>query len=251
MLGAISDPFGGVCMSKIFDAYQKKVGETIDHGLEVAQAGSQRLFPTPSAKQQAEFDQLANRMLGLRHDSRGTVIGFASSESGEGSSYVSYTVANILSRIYNQKVAWLDLNILSPQKKLIDSTEISVAAYLQDSSLIEKVPNYDSLLLVPAGDNLMGKRGLFAGQGFLDLLAGLSFKFDFTILDLPPILSSADPALMASAADGLLLVLEQRHLKWEVIEHGVNSLQEKGVQVIGTVINHRKYDLPKFLYDRL
>ena len=56
---------------------------------------------------------------------------------------------------------------------------------------------------------------------------------------------------MAAGADGLLLVIEQKYLKREIVEHGLRILQDKGVQVLGTVINRRQYLLPKIIYDRL
>jgi len=238
-------------MSKIFDAYRKQVGETLDLGLEVAQAGSFKLYPTPSPQQQAEFDQLANRMLALRLESRGAVVGFASSSAGEGSSFVSYTAASILARVYNQKVVWLDMNFLNPQKKLKGLNQSTVASLLQDPEQADLLSRNESPLLIPAGDNLMGARGLFAGQQYEELLSRLSRRFDFAIVDLPPVLSSADTALMASVTDGLLLVVEQKFLKWEVIEHGVQSLRDKDVQVLGAVINRRKFEIPKIIYDRL
>jgi len=40
-------------------------------------------------------------------------------------------------------------------------------------------------------------------------------------------------------------------LKWEVIKSGIDSLREKDVPVLGAVINRRRYELPKFIYDRL
>lgn len=56
---------------------------------------------------------------------------------------------------------------------------------------------------------------------------------------------------MAAGADGFLLVIEQKYLKVEVINHGIQGLRDKGVHLLGTVINRRTYDLPKVIYDRL
>ncbi len=75
--------------------------------------------------------------------------------------------------------------------------------------------------------------------------------FDFVILDLPPVLKSTDTALIGRNTDGLLLVVEQKFLKWEVINHGVDSLREKDVKILGSVINRREFELPKVIYDRL
>ena len=73
-------------MSKIFQAYKMKVGESADVIEEVQRLGTVSLFPAPKGKQADDFSRLAHRILRLRLDSRGSVICFASTASGEGAS---------------------------------------------------------------------------------------------------------------------------------------------------------------------
>ena len=90
-----------------------------------------------------------------------------------------------------------------------------------------------------------------AATNYQDVLAELSARFDFVIVDIPPVLDSPETGLMALGGDGLLLVIEQQYLKWEIVSHGLQMLRGKGVQVLGSVINRRKFTLPKVIYDRL
>ena len=238
-------------MSKIFDAYRKKVGGLSDLSLDIRQAGSVTLFPSPGGTQKSDFNKLANRLLGLRMENRGAILSFGSSASGEGASFVSYNAAMMLATVYDQKVVWIDGNFLSPQKKLIGQDRNTFSSLLKDPGRIDDLIASDNPLLVPGGADLMEARGLVADRNFHDLLANLARRFDFTIIDLPPVLNSTDTALMAAGTDGLLLVIEQKFLKREVIEHGLQGLRDKGVQVLGSVINRRTFDLPKVIYDRL
>ena len=238
-------------MSKIFEAYRKKVGGLSDLSLEIGKAGSVTLYPSPEGSQQSDFNKLANRLLGLRLENRGAVLSFGSSASGEGASFVSYNAAIVLATIYHQKVAWIDGNFLSPQKKLLGQNWNTFSSLLRDPGKIDDIIASDNPLLIPGGADLMGARGLVADRSYRDLLANFARRFDFTIIDLPPILNSTDAALMAAETDGLLLVIEQKYLKREVIEHGIQGLRDKGVQVLGSVINRRTFDLPKVIYDRL
>ena len=102
-------------MSKIFDAYRKNVGDLSNLSLEIGKAGSISLYPSPEDIQKDDFNKLANRLLGLRLENRGAVLAFASSTTGEGASFVSYNTALYLATGYNQKVAWIDGNFISPQ----------------------------------------------------------------------------------------------------------------------------------------
>ena len=238
-------------MSKIFDAYRKKVGGLVDLSLEIGKAGAISLYSTPEGKQRDDFNKLANRLLGQRLENRGAVLAFGSSARGEGASFVSYNTALYLATVYHQKVVWIDANFKDPQVRLLGQERHTFSQFLQHPEEIDDLVVSDNPLLMSGGRNLQDVRGLLADHNYGTLLENLARRFDFVILDLPPILNSTDTALMAAGADGFLLVIEQKYLKVEVINHGIQGLKDKGVQMLGTVINRRTYDLPKVLYDRL
>lgn len=238
-------------MSKIYEAYRKRLGDDVDLTVEIGRVGTAALYPMPDATQQGEFSQLANRLLDLKREDRGAVIAFASSAAGEGASFVSYNTALMLAGVYNQKVAWVDANFQAPQSRLADSEGPSLSTLLQHPDRLADLRVSGNPTLVAAGANLMMLRGLFADQKCRDLMQAFGSRFDFTLIDLPPVLSTTDSALMAAATDGLTLVIEQRYLKREIITHGMEALHAKSVRVLGAVINKRSYDLPKVIYDRL
>lgn len=238
-------------MSKIYEAYRKRVGDDPDLSIELGRAGTVALYPMPHATQQAEFSQLANRLLDHKREDRGAVIAFASTASGEGASFVSYNTALMLATVYHQKVCWIDANFQTPQKALAHAEGPSLATLLQNPERLAELRPAGNPTLVPGGLNLQAVRGLFADQKCQDLVRGLSARFDFTLIDLPPVLSTSDTALMATTTDGLTLVIEQRFLKREIIGHGMEALRAKSVRVLGAVINKRSFDLPKVIYDRL
>jgi Mrp family chromosome partitioning ATPase len=238
-------------MSKIFDAYKKQARLSSDVTRVVASAGTIKLFPLPGDSQRAEFSKLANRLLGMRTEGRGVSIGFASSASGEGASFVSYHTALVLAQDYDQKVAWIDGNFLSPQKSLNATNSTSFCTLIREPGALGDLIPSGNPQLIPGGTDLVGARGHFAGENYRQLMDKLKDAYDFVIIDMPPVLNSNDTALMAREVEGLLLVVEQKYLKWEVINHGIESLREKDVKVLGSVINRRKFDLPKVLYDRL
>jgi protein-tyrosine kinase len=251
-------------MSKIFDAYKKSLDappsvddappsverEQTEFKAKLTPPGPP-LFPALGTIQMGEMDKLASRLLPIKGVDKGVVLGFASSTSGEGASFVSFHAAMVLAQTYGQKVIWIDANFLSPQESLINDSNLSLGDLLYDPSLASTLGHRNNPLVIPAGRNLLGRRGLFASDSYRNLLDILSRQFDYTILDFPAILKTTDTALMAAETDGLLLVVEQKYLKREVINYGVQGLIEKGVQVLGTVLNKRKFELPKTIYNRL
>jgi len=238
-------------MSKILKAYKKQMASGPPSPSRTGSIGFKPLFPAPKEAQQNDFNQLANRILGLRSGPKALVISFTATTSGEGTSYVSFNTAVNLAQVYNQKVCWIDCNFLSPMEELNQDSGVKLSSLLKEPRLASELDPEGYPFLIGGGSDLHATKGMFAGPGYRNALKELGLKFDFIFLDLPPVLEVSDTALIASECDGTLLVIEQKYLKWEVVNHGVEVLQEKGVEVLGSVINRREFVLPKAIYDRL
>lgn len=238
-------------MSTIHQAFKKKTSGSPDFAAELTAMDRISLFPVPDGQQRAEFIHLANMLLDFKPANRGAVIAFASSVSGEGASFVSYNTARQLAHVMNRSVAWIDANFHSPQRKLAVLGDITLAEMLREPERFAHLPGGVNLTLVPGGVDLDGCASDLASERSPALLKLFSQKFDFTVVDCPPILGSVETELLAARSDGLVVVVERRRLKREIIRSGLEHLASKRVNVLGTVFNRRSYELPKLIYDRL
>jgi polysaccharide biosynthesis transport protein len=239
-------------MNTIYEAYNKQVMGMPEMTERLHQVGSLRLYQPPHESQQEEFAKLSLRLLEMKCEDQGTVLAVASSMSGEGASFVSYSMATVLGLVYEQKVAWIDGNFRSPQKKLQGQDGSTFADLLRDPDLSSDLPCSPAHVThVPGGTDLRSERARFTEKNYSDLISSLASRFDVVIIDLPPILETQDAALMARKTDGLLLVVAHRRLKRESIDSGVRSLKELGVNILGAVMNRRQFDLPGFLHNRI
>ena len=69
------------------------------------------------------------------------------------------------------------------------------------------------------------------------LLEVLKDSFDMIVIDLPPILLSADTQAIAGIADVTVLTALARHSLWGELMRSVTMLDENGVKVISVVLN--------------
>lgn len=69
------------------------------------------------------------------------------------------------------------------------------------------------------------------------LLEELKNSFDMIVIDLPPILLSADTQAIASIADVVILTALARHSLWGQLMRSVTMLDDCGVKVISVVLN--------------
>jgi Mrp family chromosome partitioning ATPase len=99
------------------------------------------------------------------------------------------------------------------------------------------------------------KRDFHYGSKWIDTLKDTLRKnrtrFEFIILDIPPILTYAEGILLSKLCDGIVLVLQAENTRYEVVQEAQKLLEHSNVPVIGCILNRRKYHLPKWLYERL
>lgn len=237
-------------MSKILEAMRRTEPGGIDFGFKLATLDQAALFPVPPKSQMAEFEQLSNALIERHDGTTGQVVTFASTVSGEGTSYVSYNVARHLSYMLDRKVAWVDANFRAPQRRL-PADGATFKGLLQNPGAFKDLKRAGNLVLVPHGDETIKSVDLLSGESYPTLLDIFQRNFYFTILDAPPILSSVDVAHLAAPTLGLVLVIESRRLKHEIIRHGLDTLATQKVNVLGSVLNKRIFDIPGFLYRKL
>lgn len=98
----------------------------------------------------------------------------------------------------------------------------------------------DRLFLLGSGatvDAATGPSELLGGQPMAALLASAKGQFDMLILDTPPVLLVSDAAVVATRADGTLLVVRAGSTGRSQALDAVQQLTAVGARVIGAVLN--------------
>jgi len=92
---------------------------------------------------------------------------------------------------------------------------------------------------------------VLASPRFKDILNHLRKRFDLIVLDALPLAASATAALLSAAVDGVVLVVEPRKTRWQVVKAGVDQILAQQGRVLGVVFNKQQYYIPEFIYKRL
>jgi hypothetical protein len=84
-----------------------------------------------------------------------------------------------------------------------------------------------------------------------NLLIELRRRFDYVLLDAPPVTRNSLACSFASFADGAVLVLKAGHTRRPAVQLAIERLESTGVKVLGAVLNQRDYPIPHSIYHRL
>lgn len=136
---------------------------------------------------------------------------------------------------------------LEDQPGFLDLTAADSSTSL-DACLIE-LPGHPFHLL-PLGQRRNDGRGLSAEQ-LRQLLAQLSDRYRFVVIDGEAIYTGGDTLTIGSLVDGVILVVRAEETRWEVAQAAAQRLSQAGAKLMGSVLNARKYYMPKWVYDQL
>jgi capsular exopolysaccharide synthesis family protein len=91
------------------------------------------------------------------------------------------------------------------------------------------------LSLLPSGSPPPNPTELLGSEAMDRLLDGLRSRFDFVVLDVPPILPLADPFVLGCKADGIIMVVRAGWTPRDVVAMSLDNLPRD--RVIGVILN--------------
>lgn len=181
------------------------------------------------------------------------VVAFTAALPGEGVSFVAQSFAAELAGRTRRRTVLVDSGILqqvdifhySRLNRFCFKTDVPDLYVLQPDEP-EPAAAYESRTQLPQP---------FAGGSDFDKglrnLQTLRFSFDFVLLDCPSLKASGDAALFASAVDGCVVVVEAERTNRGQVKNTLNTLEMAEGNLLGCVLNKRRYPVPDWLYHRL
>lgn len=170
------------------------------------------------------------------------IIGVTSSMRGEGKSTTAINLAYVLAES-GKKVLLIDgdLRIPSIAKKMgIKSspglTDLLMGFESQQMSSF-KTDVLDNWYVIPSGDLPPNPSELLGSRRMESILNIMSEKFDYIIVDLPPVNIVSDALAISNLITGMVIVIREDYTEKKELEACFRLLKLSNVNVLGTVLN--------------
>ncbi len=173
------------------------------------------------------------------------VVGITSSHPGEGKSITAINLAYSLAQL-NKKVLLIDgdMRRASLDKKLNMEPTPGLSNLLTNTNsaagaLREYQPADDSVgfEVLLSGDVPPNPSELLNSPRMNRLLEMLRSKYDYIIIDLPPVGAVADAQTVSKLVDGMLIVIRENHTTKYVLNECITQLNLTNSKIFGFVIN--------------
>lgn len=150
------------------------------------------------------------------------IVMITSSVGGEGKSFSTLNLAAVLS-LQHHKVIIVGMDLRKPQlvQDLGVNNEIGVSTYLIGKAKLEEVirkTNIENLDIIPSGPVPPNPAELLAKKETVKLLDELKGRYDYIIIDTPPVGIVSDAMMLMNLADINVFILRENYSKKEYIK---------------------------------
>jgi protein-tyrosine kinase len=227
--------------------YRKTVPEPVD-----AKEPQLQLEP----KEREELTKLAQRIFVHPGAEAPRVVVFTASESGNGCSSICACAAELLAAQVTGSVCLLDANLRHPglHEQFAVENQFGLSDALQGS---EPLLNYarsmsrPNLWLISSGSSPEAALPLLGSDRMRQMIAELRSGVDYVIIDASSMNVSNDATVLASSADGVVMVLKANSSRRETVRKAVQDMQAANIRVLGAVLNQRTFPIPEAIYNKL
>lgn len=180
---------------------------------------------------------------------------FTSVSYGDGTSSTAANIAAALAKDTWRSVLIVDADIRRPCLHKVFNMELThgLSDFLSDENIKEPEPSKIENNFFFQTSGLLGARavGLFESKKFDNFLEIVSSRFDHVIIDCPPVTAFPETRVIAGKAKGVVLVLNSGKTKTQVALRVKKDLQDAGANILGAVLNKRKFFIPNWVYKKL
>ncbi len=180
-----------------------------------------------------------------------TIFAISSSIKGEGKTITSLNLALVMARDFGKKILLIEGDLknpaiarylqLKPQTGMIDI--LLKKAEFQSGILTFAMEN---LSILPVVKSMQNSSSVLSSKEMNTLISTLKEKYDFILIDCPPILSLPDMNIIEKLVDGVLLVIRAERTPRDAVKTALNSLGTN--KIVGVILNDAKQPSSQYYY---
>ena len=197
---------------------------------------------------------IKNELMTLRKTNNQSIFMFTGPGRRVGVSTVISNLAVVLALDFlDQNIVLVDANLSTPSLHTVFgvSQERGLMEFLlQDQSLEDTVkrtrwPNLD---VVSTGKISQNVASPFDLDRLPLLLSQLKHHYHLILVDAAPLLMSSNSRVFAPKVDGVIIIAAADESRWEVLQELSRQVEDLGAQIIGGVLNKRRFVIPSWVY---
>jgi protein-tyrosine kinase len=200
----------------------------------------------PSSPESEQYRKLRYLVELRKKPSQGLVIGITSPLAGDGKSTTAINLAGVLAQNQNNRVLLVDTDLRRRSDYLRRALDLEGAPISGLTELVGKPKaewssysrrlNPFNISIMFCGSNLSDPYETFISPEFGALVAKMRSKYDYIVMDTPPIVPVSESRLICRLLDGVFMVVSAHQTPREMLGEALDTIEPGNV--IGLVFNN-------------
>ncbi len=107
------------------------------------------------------------------------------------------------------------------------------------------IPNLD---IITSGSSPSNPAELLASQKMKNFVEDMRQRYDFILIDTPPILVCSDSRVLAESADGMILIAKVESTNIKALDHSINLTKHLNIELLGMILNQVEFRFGRAYY---
>ena len=202
------------------------------------------------------YDRIVQKLKTYRRTPRQSVILVASAIAGEGASTVARNIATALCQAGPERILLIDGNFRKPSqhKAFGVARDGGFSDVLKGEASLTSVITDDvgsGISLMTCGSRVKSPSQVLTATAIEGATVALLSLYDWIIIDGSPATEYPDVASIGTACGGAILVVRAESTRLEVAKDAKGILEGTGAEIVGAVLNRRRFHIPSAIYRRL
>ena len=258
-------------MGKITDALKKaaeerlnrfeKITKIADRGpFVVRKVGDSKVdasivtYFDPKALITEQYKILRTNILSMNKGKPPRMFVITSSLHSEGKTVTSLNLAfSMAQAISKPKVLLIDADLRRGRvgKYLGVKDDVGLTEILSGKSKFEDVSfnlDYDNLTFIACGSVPDNPAELLASDNMKTFLNDVKSKYEFVLIDTPPIIAVTDSGIVGAQTEGVIMVIQAGRTQRGIVKRAEELLIQSHSKVLGHALTNIEYHLPEYIY---
>ena len=196
----------------------------------------------PGAVIREVYQSLRTALLFAARGEHSQIVMVTSSGPGEGKSTTARRLAETFAAS-GSRVLLIDADLRKPNLHRLAGSNGGkgltsvVLGEVELSEAVVPVEGMEGLDVLPSGPLPPNPPEMFGKESFAALLKEARERYEWIVVDTPPVISVTDPVVCSPLADMVLMVIQYGRLDRKVVVGALRQLARAGARVVGAVLN--------------
>ena len=209
----------------------------------------------PKALISEQYKILTTNILSLNKGKPPKTIAITSSMPTEGKSVSALNLAITMSQAtHKPNIILIDADLRKGQlRNYLGSPERKgLSEFLQGQANLDEIlfslDDIGHLSFIASGAVPENPAELLASERMRELITDLRAKYNFVLIDTPPVIPVTDAVIIASNVEGTLLIIKAGHTQSGMVSRAIEHLAQVHSNIIGHVLTGVEYFIPEYIY---